>query len=164
MSILKLFLQEISLTSLAKPLAMKCILTLIMLFCALNSFSQCEDCSSFKEAIKKPEMVKSLIMNGSIAGNRLDSIPASFALFTNLEILYLTDQPIKTIIPEMASLKKLKELSFGGCKLTSIPDFIFELKNLKELILFDNPFTDEYKNALKDRVKKEMPKTTLMVD
>ena len=143
---------------------MKYIFSLVALFLSISSFSQCEECSSFKEAIKKPEMVKSLIMNGSITGNRLDSIPASIALFTNLEILYLTDQPIKTIIPEMASLKNLKELSFGGCKLTTIPDFIFGLKNLKELILFDNPFTDEYKNVLKDRVKKEMPKTMLMLD
>lgn len=143
---------------------MKYIFSLAALFFNINSFSQCEDCNSFKEAIKKPEMVKSIIMNGSITGNRLDSIPASIGLFINLEILYLTDQPIKTITPEMANLKKLKELSFGGCKLTTIPDFIFEMKNLKELILFDNPFTDEYKNTLKDRVKKEMPKTQLMLD
>ena len=143
---------------------MKRILSILALLFAMNSFGQCEDCSSFKEAEKKPEMVKSIIINGSITGNRLDSIPASIASFTNLEILYLTDQPIKTLTPELANLKRLKELSFGGCKLTTVPDFIFEMKNLKELILFDNAFTEEYKNALKDRVKKEMPKTVLMVD
>ena len=143
---------------------MKQFLPALALLFAINSFGQCEDCNSFKEALKKPEMVKSLIINGSITGQRLDSIPASIASFTNLEILYLTDQPIKTITPGLANLEKLKELSFGGCKLTAVPDFIFEMKNLKELILFDNPFADQYKNALKNRVKKEMPKTQLMID
>lgn len=143
---------------------MKHAFTLVALSCGINSYGQCEDCSSFQEALKKPEMVKSIIMNGSLAANRVDSIPRSIGSFTNLEILYLTDQPIKTIVPELANLKKLKELSFGGCKLTAVPDFIFELKNLKELILFDNAFTKAYITLLKDRVKKEMPKTTLMID
>ncbi len=143
---------------------MKPILSVLALLLTINSFGQCEDCNSFREALKNPEMVKSVIINGSITGNRLDSIPAAIASLTNLEILYLTDQPIKTITPELANLKKLIELSFGGCKLTTVPGFIFELKNLKELILFDNPFTDEYKNILKDRVKKELPKTQLMLD
>ena len=143
---------------------MKHILSALALLFTINSFGQCEDCNSFKEALKKPEMVKSIIINGSITGNRLDSIPATIGSFTNLEILYLTDQPIKAITPELANLKKLKELSFGGCKLTMVPDFVLEMKNLKELILFDNAFTDEYKNALKDRVKTEMPKTVLMID
>ena len=143
---------------------MKFFLSIAALLCTINALGQCEDCTSFREAMKQPEMVKSIIINGSISGNRLDSIPSSIASFSNLEILYLTDHPIKTIIPEMAQLKSLKELSFGGCKLTAVPDFIFGLKNLKELILFDNAFTDEYKNILKDRVRKEMPKTTLLLD
>ena len=143
---------------------MKFIFFIAGLVLSVHSFTQCTECTSLKDALKKPETVKSLIINGGMSGQALDSIPGTIGLFTNLEFLYLTDHNIKTISPEIANLKKLKELSFGGNKLTEVPEFIFELKSLKELILLDNPFSDEYKTKLKERVKKDLPKTSLMLD
>jgi Leucine rich repeat len=142
---------------------MKKILPLIICLFAIKSFSQCSSCNSFEEALKKPEMVKSIIINAFIHKITLDSIPRSIGSFINLEILFLTDQNIHSIPNEIGKLSKLKELSFGGCKLSVIPDILFSLKNLKELILSDNPFTDSYKKALEINLKKEMPKTKILL-
>ena len=94
----------------------------------------------------------------------LDSVPAAVGKFINIEILYLTDQNIAAIPPEVAGLKKLKELSFAACRLTFVPDFIFTMKHLKELLLNDNLFTDEYKNSLKARFTKELPGVDVMLE
>ena len=143
---------------------MKLILFITLFFFSTQSFAQCTECTSFKEALKKPESVKSLIINGGISGEPLDSIPSSIGKLANLEILYLTDHNIKTIAPEIANLKKLKELSFGGNKLTEVPDFVFELKGLKELILFTNSFSESYKKTLQDKAKQNLPNTVLLID
>ena len=83
---------------------------------------------------------------------------------TNLEILYLTDQKITSIPTFIGDLKNLKELSFAGCKLETLPEEIFNLKNLKELILLDNPFSEEYKKQLKKTFKERLPNTKLLLD
>ena len=129
----------------------------------IDSFSQCVKCNSFEEAFKKPEMVKSIIINGNMH-ERLASIPAGIGKFVNLEFLYLTDQDIDTIPKEIENLKKLKELSFGGCQLRTIPECIFQLKNLKELVLFSNPFSPEYIQELQLKCLTELPNTKLLMD
>jgi leucine-rich repeat protein SHOC2 len=141
---------------------MKKYLLLCLLALSLKSFSQCTECNSLAEALKKPGGVKTLIINGYQHG-RLDSIPASIGLLINCEILYLSDQPINQVPAGIGKLQKLKELSFGGCKLEKLPEAIFSLKNLKELILFDNAFSESYIKELKKRAATELPKTKLLL-
>lgn len=141
---------------------MKPLFLISLLAVSLNGFAQCTECNSLKEALKKPEGVKTLIVNGYQHG-RLDSIPASIALLVNCEFLYFTDQPISQVPAVIGKLQKLKELSFGGCKLEKLPEEIYMLKNLKELILFDNAFSEAYIKELKKRVTAELPKTKLML-
>ena len=132
-------------------------LSFLLILAAHSAFAQCKECNSFTEALKKPEQVKSLIINSHIHRITLDSVPASVGRFINIEILYFTDQNITAIPQEIAGLKKLKELSFAACKLTSVPDFIFSMSHLKEILLNDNLFTEEYKKSLEQRFKKELP-------
>jgi Leucine-rich repeat (LRR) protein len=143
---------------------MKLPLFLLTLVLSINVFGQCTKCNSFDEALRKPEAVKSIIINSYMHGITLDSVPSFIEKFTGLEGLYLTDQNISAIPAEVGKLTKLKELSFGGCQLTEVPDFIFELKNLKELILFSNPFSEEYKEALKKKCAEKLPNTVLMIE
>jgi Leucine-rich repeat (LRR) protein len=94
----------------------------------------------------------------------LDSIPTYIDTFKNLEKLFLTDQNISALPNSLKNLSKLRELSFGGCQLTTLPDFIFEMKNLKELILFYNKFPKKYKTEIKKKFKKELPNTTVLIE
>jgi Leucine-rich repeat (LRR) protein len=141
---------------------MKRLFLITLLAVSLNGFTQCTECNSLTEALKKPEGVKSLIINGYQHGP-LDSIPASIGLLVNCEILYLSDHPINQVPAAIGKLQKLKELSFGGCKLEKLPEEIFTLKNLKELILFDNAFSENYIKELKKRAVAELPKTKLLL-
>lgn len=47
---------------------------------------------------------------------------------------------------------------FAGCELSSLPDEIFELENLKELILYENKFTQSQMEKLTERFRKDLPK------
>ena len=141
---------------------MKRLFLISLLAVSLNGFAQCTECNSLTEALKKPEGVKTLLVNGYQYG-QVDSIPSSIALLVNCEYLYLTDQPITQVPAAIGKLQKLKELSFGGCKLEKLPEEIFTLKNLKELILFDNAFSETYIKELKKRAVAELPKTKLLL-
>ncbi len=143
---------------------MKKILLILFVVSTFNCFSQCIDCNSMVEALKKPEDVKTLKINSAIQGITLDSIPVAIGKLINLEILYLSDHPFTTIPKEIGNLTNLKELSFAGCKLKSLPAEIFQLKNLKELILVNNAFTEKYKQEISERFLQEMPDTSVMLD
>ncbi|WP_276484082.1 leucine-rich repeat domain-containing protein [Paraflavitalea pollutisoli] len=143
---------------------LKLLFVLVALSGSLYSFCQCSDCKTLSEALSDPAMVKKLKHNGPQSGLMLDSLPASIGLLQNVEILYLSDHNIKSIPKEIGSLKKLKELSFAGCRLTSLPEEIFQLTNLKELILFSNLFSEAYAQELKEKFKKRLPHTKVMMD
>jgi Leucine-rich repeat (LRR) protein len=129
----------------------------------MNVFSQCTTCQSIKEALVKPEMVKSLQINAWRNHIVLDSFPLEIIQLNNLEILYLSDHNFKTIPKEIGSFRALKELSFAGCKLESLPEEIFMLKNLQELLLGDNAFSEEYINKIKSRFKELLPGTKVFL-
>jgi hypothetical protein len=140
-------------------------LLLFALFCPPAwGHAQCVECSSFAEALKNPLQVKSIIINSNVNKTTVRQVPAYIDTFVNLEILYLTDQPITHIPPAIGRLPKLKELSFAGCRLTKIPDAVFALGSLKELILLNNPFASSYKTALRKKTKSLMPNTMLLLD
>ncbi|MBK7763025.1 MAG: leucine-rich repeat domain-containing protein [Bacteroidetes bacterium] len=137
---------------------------LLLLCCTSSSNAQCQDCNSLDEALKDPLNVKSIKINATMHGIHLDSIPIAIAQCKNLKILYLSDHQFTSIPKEIGELQKLKELSLAGSKLSKLPDEIFTLKQLSEIILFDNNFSEEYKELLRNRFKKDMPKTKLLMD
>ena len=142
---------------------MRQILFSLLTIFSINSYGQCTDCTSFEEALKKPESVKTLKINQWQQGITLDSVPISIGKFVNAEEIYLSDHDIDNIPAAIGNLRNLKELSFAGCKLAALPEGIFLLKNLKELILLNNEFSEEYINEFKKRVKEEMPNTKLLI-
>jgi Leucine-rich repeat (LRR) protein len=144
---------------------MKRMLFTLFLFPSLFSFGQCTDCSSYKKAIKKPEIVTSLILNSAYDDKiTLTEFPDSIRAMKNLKILYLTDHELTDIPAFIGELKKLDELSFAGNKLTILPEEIFTLTNLKELILLSNPFSKEYTSYIKKQCREKMPGTKLLID
>lgn len=102
-------------------------------------------------------------MNASTAPDSFEELP-DLTPYANLEILYITDFGFPEIPASVGSLKKLKELSFAGNELVDLPEELFQLKQLKELILFGNAFSEESIAIIKNRVKKEMPNTKLMIE
>lgn len=142
---------------------MKGLILIVLISLSLTGKSQCTDCTSLTEALKDPQKVRTLKFNGWQSGIRLDSLPPGIGLLVNAEIIYLSDHNIKTIPKEIGNNKKLKVLSFAGCQIESLPEEIFTLTNLKELILFDNQFSDETKKDLEIKFKKLLPKTKILL-
>lgn len=117
----------------------------------------CTECESFEEAMKAPEKVKELKINGIFDGGRLDSIPPGLEKLINLELLYLTDHNLKDIPREIGELKHLKHLSLAANKLTKLPEEIFQLKQLETFIVWDNDFSQDYIIHIEKRFWKELP-------
>jgi hypothetical protein len=149
---------------------MKSLLIIALLALSCPSFSQpgpgqgCVKCHSFEEAAKEPEKVLTIMINSYLHGITLKEVPDSIKIFVNLEKLYLTDHGLTSVPKVIGSLSKLKVLSFGGNELEKLPEEIFELKNLEELILFNNKFSEEYKRELRKKCKEKLPNTKLMID
>ena len=141
----------------------KTLLTLSVIW-SVDSFGQCTNCSSFEEALKEPENVKTLKMNPWQHKITLDSLPPAIGKFVNVETIHLTGHNFEAIPKEIGNLKNLRELSFAECKLKELPDEIFLLENLREIILLNNEFPEEYKRELKTRFKQELPKTKLVIN
>lgn len=142
---------------------MKGIILIALISLSLSGKSQCTECTSLAEALKDPQQVRTLKFNGWQRGNRLDSLPQSIGLLVNAEIIYISDHNIKTIPKEIGNIKKCNVLSFAACLLESLPEEIFTLTNLKELILNDNQFSDDTKRELTIKFKKLLPKTKIML-
>jgi hypothetical protein len=77
--------------------------------------------------------------------------------------LFLTEHHIKSIPKEIRNRTKLPELSFAGCKLKTLPNEIFTLTNLKELILVENEFSQDYKKDLEAKFEKYLPHTKILL-
>lgn len=142
---------------------MKALILIALIALSLTARSQCTECTSLTEALKEPQKVLTLKLNGWQSGSRLDSLPRTIGLLVNAEIIYFSDHNIKTIPKEIGYLKQLKVLSFAGCQIENLPEEIFTLTNLKELILHDNRFSDETKKDLKIKFKQHLPKTKILL-
>ncbi|KOS05464.1 hypothetical protein AM493_05040 [Flavobacterium akiainvivens] len=138
------------------------ILPLLLFFAVSNA--QCIKCEALSEALKAPEQVKSLAVNGNLSGEEFDEFPKDVFKLRNIEELYITDYGFYEIPRQIGNLKKIKSLSLAGNSLEVLPDEIFTLTNLTELILSDNLFSDEYIEYIKQTVKEKLPKTRLMID
>ncbi len=107
----------------------------------------------FTQTFKLPPLLESLDLSGNaltsvsklcfnlprlnelrLGANRLSSLPDSFAMLTNLEILSLVLNSDFATIPEVVlSLKKLKSLYVGRDGTFQIPEKISQLKSLRLL-------------------------------
>jgi len=126
--------------------------------------AQCKNCDSFEEAMIQPKKVKSLKINSHVNGVQVNEIPNEIGKLVNIKVLYLSDLNISSIPFEIKHLKKVREISFAGCKLSSLPDEIYTLKKLREIVLFDNNFSKEETELIKQRFKKESPKTRILIE
>jgi len=140
----------------------KNLTALFFLFCH-STYSQCVNCNSLKEALKKPEIVKSLEINAEAHKIYFDSFPKEVFVLTNLEKLSLSDENLYIIPPEIGKLKKLKQISFPHCRLERLPDEIFTLKNLTVINLLTNNFPHDYLKELKAKFQKYLPKTLVLI-
>lgn len=141
----------------------KKMITAALICLPLLGIGQCVKCTSFAEAEKEPAKAVSIKMNARTTDDSFEEIP-DLSPYVNLETLYLSDFGFPEIPASIGKLTKLRELSFAGNELEGLPEELFQLKQLKELILFGNAFSDEYKAELQKRLKKEMPDTKLMID
>ncbi len=73
--------------------------------------------------------------------NKLTSIPPEIGQLKNLKWLGLGVNKLTSIPPEIGQLKNLQKLYLQGNKLTSIPPEIGQLKNLTWLSIADNKLT-----------------------
>lgn len=142
---------------------MRKMITTALICLPLFGIGQCVKCTSFAEAEKDPAKAISIKMNAATAEDSFEEIP-DLSPYVNLEILYLSDFGFSEMPASIGKLRKLKELSFAGNELDGLPEELFQLKQLQELILFGNAFSDQYKAELQKRMKKEMPNTKLMID
>ena len=97
-----------------------------------------------KEALKNPDSVKILVLQGQ----NIKELPKSITKFKNLEELYLgyiqgigyiETNNFSEFPKEIFELKKLKILQLNNNQITEIPEEIKKLESLQTLELFGNP-------------------------
>ncbi len=80
----------------------------------------------------------STITKISLFGNQITDIDSEIVNLTNLEVLYLGRNHMKTFPKAICGLKNLKVLSLAYNDIDSIPDCICRLQNLERLFLSNN--------------------------
>lgn len=93
-----------------------------------------------------------------LSKNSLKKIPDSLYELTKLEVLNLSNTNISSISSEIKKLKNLRILSLSNNQLSlgSIPKEIYNLPNLKELILEKNPISEKEKISIKNKCSSEV--------
>jgi internalin A len=76
-----------------------------------------------------------------LVNNRLKSIPPELAQLTNLQRLYLQNNQLSSIPPELAQLTNLQALGLSSNQVTLMPDVLGRLTNLQILDLTSNQLT-----------------------
>ncbi len=123
----------------------------------LSLNGQCSTCTSFEEAFVDPKMVITLKVNGLQTDVELTKIPSDIYKFVNLKTLWLTQHNFAKIGNEICKLDKLENLSLADDLLTDLPDCIYTLKNLKEITLLNNSFSEEKKKEILEKFKTRNP-------
>tara|TARA_R100000951_G_scaffold115358_2_gene123191 strand:- start:1880 stop:2380 length:501 start_codon:yes stop_codon:yes gene_type:complete len=85
----------------------------------------------------------------------IDKLPKGFDLFTNLTRIDLAKNKLRSV-HQLRDLNKLKDLNLNGNKLEKLPNFIFQMKNLKFLNLGNNKFNKFEKNRIRKNINKSI--------
>lgn len=112
------------------------LLLVAILFYSCSSKGQSEksDYYSLSEALKKPERVISLDLDG----DSLYVFP-SLSTMVNLRYLTLSNNYITSIPDEIASLKNLSYLNLKDNKISYVPGALGDIDSLKTVYLMFNP-------------------------
>jgi Leucine-rich repeat (LRR) protein len=89
--------------------------------------------------------------------NELKSLPDWIGKLKNLRRLYLSGNRLKSLPESIGNLTNLKKLDLHNNELKSLPESIENLTNLRGLNLYDNPISDEEK----ERIKELLPNTDI---
>ncbi len=137
------------------------LLFLLMVLSNFNISSQCKTCNSFNDALKDPEMVTAIKINSMQHDTVLKKMPDELKLFVNLKTLWLSSHEISKVNEVVCLLEKLESFSLADNKLTGLPDCVYEMKSLKELVLNDNLFSEKEKEAIKRKFALKHPDVKL---
>jgi hypothetical protein len=130
----------------------------------LSANGQCKTCNNFTDAFVDPEMVTAIKINSWQTDIELTKIPKDITKFVNIKTLWLSQHNFGTIGNEICQLQKLESLSLAEDKLTDIPDCIYEMKSLREIVLVSNFFTEAKKKEIIEKFKKLNPKVAVSID
>lgn len=136
----------------------------IILFGIFYSYGQCTYCTGFDEAFKNPELVTIIKIDGGKSRVKLNKIPKDIVRFTNLKTLWLTKQDFYEIGDELCELKNISSLSLAEDKLIDLPECIYGMKNLIEIYLMDNNFSNEKIVEIRDRFRKANSQVKVVFD
>lgn len=140
------------------------ILIFTVISLQFETSGQCKSCNNFTDAFVDPEMVTAIKINSWQTDIELTKIPKDITKFVNLKTLWLSQHNFGKIGDEICHLQKLESLSLAEDKLTDIPDCIYEMKSLKEIILVSNFFSEAKKKEIIEKFKKINPKVAVTID
>jgi len=83
---------------------------------------------------------------------RIDSLP-DFSSLKNLKSIYVDDKYIDKLPEGLETLENLESLNFSYTKLKEIPDEVYQMTNLKELILHYGPINNSISSEIKNLKK-----------
>ena len=108
-----------------------------------------------KEYVKKriTEVIKVNYLR--LRNFNIAKLPKGFNLFTNLTRIDLAENKLRSI-HQMKGLTKLKDLNLNGNQLEKLPDFIFQMNNLKVLNLGNNQFNKHEKRRIRDNINESI--------
>jgi Leucine-rich repeat (LRR) protein len=146
-----------------------------------SELQKAKEYKSLDEALKEPDKVFKLSLT-ALQGGKL---PADVAKLPNLQAiflagnaaldlkqvldqlstlpiqeLYLRENQLSALPPEVAKLQNLRQLDLSFNKYTTLPAEIGKLPNLQILNLLENKFVD----VEKDKVRKLLPNTKIIFE
>jgi len=80
--------------------------------------------------------------------------------YTSLEYLYLSDNPLREIPPEISKLKKLQYLNLSNTQVTQLPFEMNELTSLKQIVFYRSNLSPEQKA----QIKKSLPRISVQFE
>jgi GTPase SAR1 family protein len=116
----------------------------------IEEFIQLQDLDVFGNKLTSlPVSIGKLrqLKNLSIDGNQITDLPESFVNLVDIEVLIMGDgrssgNPFNKFPRIVRSFKKLSVLEVSMCNLDSLPDWLSDLKEIKEIWAYKNQFID----------------------